>query len=116
MKIGLEAEFDSAHHLPRYEGSCARVHGHTYKVEAVFEGDVEEESGMVVDFYRLKALMGSALERLDHHDLNDVMPNPTAERIAQYIWEEISGRLEGESLRLVSIKLWEGRGKWVMID
>jgi 6-pyruvoyltetrahydropterin/6-carboxytetrahydropterin synthase len=116
MLIGIEAEFDAAHRLPLYRGKCANMHGHTYKVEAVFDGVVNESSGFVIDFYELKQLLGSVLEELDHHDLNTVLPNPTAERIAEHIQKGLICKVHGLQIRLISVKLWEGKHKWVMVE
>ncbi|NYT01719.1 MAG: 6-carboxytetrahydropterin synthase QueD [Methanosarcinales archaeon] len=117
MKIGLQCEFDAAHRLPSYPGKCARLHGHTYRVEAVLEGPVGDDD-MVLDFYRLKGMLSQALEGLDHAHLNEVMQNPTAERIAEHIFSALCSILESEQspARLVSLKLWEGSNKWVMVD
>jgi 6-pyruvoyltetrahydropterin/6-carboxytetrahydropterin synthase len=116
LKIGLVEEFDAAHHIPGYQGKCARVHGHTYKVEAVLEGPVDPSSGFILDFFDFKKILGRALEDLDHQYLNDMMPNPTAENIAQHISSRLKNELSGSSVGLVSVKLWEGKNKWVMID
>ena len=77
MKLGLIAEFDAAHSLPGYSGKCAHMHGHTYQVEMVVEGQVGQD-GFVMDFYELKKILGSALQELDHSCLNEILPNPTA--------------------------------------
>jgi len=116
MKIGLQSEFDAAHRLPHYPGKCARLHGHTYRVEAVVDGPVGED-GMVMDFYRLKGMLSQALENLDHSNLNEVLQNPTAELIAEHVFSTLSTILEAEvtPVRLVSLKLWEGSNKWVMV-
>ncbi|HOV52500.1 MAG TPA: 6-carboxytetrahydropterin synthase, partial [Methanothrix sp.] len=53
MKLGLVAEFDAAHSLPGYIGKCANLHGHTYQVEVVVEGEIGED-GFVMDFYHMK--------------------------------------------------------------
>ena len=50
MKLGVVTEFDAAHSLPGYQGKCAHMHGHTYQVEIVLEGEVGED-GFVMDFY-----------------------------------------------------------------
>lgn len=61
---------------------------------------------MVVDFDELAATVGShVLERLDHASLNDLMPNPTAEHIALWIWDELAPRIP----LLVEIVVWETR-------
>jgi len=52
MRLGIIDYIDSAHYLPGH-GKCGRVHGHTYKIEVVVEGEVRE-NGMVIDFMTLK--------------------------------------------------------------
>jgi len=115
MKLGLITEFDAAHSLPGYQGKCANMHGHTYQVEMVVEGPVGQD-GFVMDFYRLKKILAAALKELDHGCLNELMPNPTAEKIAEWICSRLNQELAGSPIRLVSLKLWEGKNKWVMID
>jgi 6-pyruvoyltetrahydropterin/6-carboxytetrahydropterin synthase len=115
MKLGLMTEFDAAHSLPGYQGKCANLHGHTYQVEIVVEGEVGVD-GFVMDFYQLKKILAAALEDLDHRCLNDILPNPTAEKTAKWICERLKKELQGTLIRLVSLKLWEGKNKWVMID
>ncbi|HMR01716.1 MAG TPA: 6-carboxytetrahydropterin synthase QueD [Candidatus Gracilibacteria bacterium] len=82
--------FDAAHQLTNYYGKCERVHGHTYTLEVTLEGDVHS-NGMVIDFVLLKRIVKrQVLERLDHHFLNDVLENPSAERLAVWIWDQLS--------------------------
>ena len=116
MKIGIIDSFDSAHFLPNYDGICANIHGHTYTVEVVFEGPVDEKSGFVIDFHDLKRRLKHVIGRLDHKNLNDIMTNPTAERIAEQIWHSLEGEMEESQVELLSVKLWEGKNKWVMLD
>lgn len=115
MKLGLITEFDAAHSLPGYQGKCANLHGHTYQVEIVVEGDVGED-GFVMDFYKLKTIIAGALDDLDHSYLNNILPNPTAETIAQLISDRLKRDMMGTAVQLLSLKLWEGKNKWVMID
>ena len=115
MKLGMIAEFDAAHSLPGYQGKCANLHGHTYQVEMVVVGN-EGEDGFVIDFYKLKEILGAVLQDLDHNCLNEILPNPTAETIAQWISERLKKEMETTSVRLFSLKLWEGKNKWVMLD
>ena len=59
---------------------------------------------MVADFDAIAAIVGPAVvERLDHASLNDLMPNPTAEHIALWIWKALAGALEG----LDEVVVWE---------
>ena len=108
MNVGRTFYFDASHHLPAYKGKCEQLHGHTYRLDVVIEGAVGKE-GMVLDFNEIGRLVESAvIEKLDHQDLNELIKNPTAENIAEWIWKQLSSKL-----KLHSIKLYEGRGKWV---
>ena len=108
MKLCREFLFDSAHSLPNYKGKCKHLHGHTYKVEIVVEDTVKSD-GMVIDFSKLKTVVETeVLQKLDHHYLNDIIENPTAEHIIEWIADQLHTKLP-----LSSIRLWEGEGKWV---
>ena len=104
MIVARSFEFQAAHHLPRHPGKCHNMHGHTYRLEVRCEGPVDPESGMVVDFADLKAVVHElVLDRLDHRLLNDVLENPTAENVAAWIWD----RLSAADLPLEEIRLYE---------
>lgn len=88
MRITKEYTFDAAHHLPHVEAGhpCGRVHGHTYRVELVLEGPVDAQYGWVQDYGEISEAFKPLMEaELDHHDLNDVLPNPTAEALALFL-------------------------------
>jgi 6-pyruvoyltetrahydropterin/6-carboxytetrahydropterin synthase len=111
MKICREFYFDAAHFLPRYRGKCERLHGHTYKLEIVVDAE-KGENGMVLDFNELKSIAKeSVLDRLDHQNMNEIFENPTAENIADWIFSELDKKIP-----VSSVKLWEGKGKWVMVE
>jgi 6-pyruvoyltetrahydropterin/6-carboxytetrahydropterin synthase len=108
MRLCREFYFDAAHYLPEYKGKCENLHGHTYKLEIVVD-DAVQKDGMVIDFSKMKRIIEhEVLEQLDHSSLNDLLPNPTAEHIIEWIASRLKGKLS-----LSSIKLWEGAGKWV---
>lgn len=119
MRIGISTEFDAAHHLSMHEGRCSRIHGHTYRVEVVLDGDPGDD-GMIIDFYVLKKIVNMVIDELDHNDLNSILQNPTAEMIASYIHKRLGEELNlagvSEKASLISVRLWEGRDKWVMVD
>lgn len=82
--------FDAAHNLTNYYGKCERLHGHTYKLEVTLEGEVQG-NGMVIDFVVLKRIVKKhVLDQLDHRYLNDVVENPSAERMVTWIWERLN--------------------------
>jgi len=89
MLITKEFSFDSAHYLTDYYGKCEQMHGHTYWLKVTVEGKVQE-NGMVIDFALLKQIVKNRiLNKLDHKMLNDIIPNPSAERIAIWIWNKL---------------------------
>jgi 6-pyruvoyltetrahydropterin/6-carboxytetrahydropterin synthase len=110
MRLCREFYFDAAHYLPHYKGKCEKLHGHTYRLEVVIEGNVKKD-GMVVDFAKMKEIVESrVIEKLDHQSLNDLFENPTAECILEWVASQLK-----ETLPLSSLRLWEGHGKWVEI-
>ncbi len=110
MRIGRVFHFDAAHFLLRYKGKCEQLHGHTYRLEVVVEGD-KKENDMVMDFSELKNIVEeTVLCKLDHGNMNEIFENPTAENIVEWIFDELNRKLP-----VYSVRLGEGRGKWVEI-
>lgn len=103
MKVCKIFTFDAAHFLPNHPGKCRNLHGHTYKLEVELEGPINPETGMVMDFGDLKQEVGGVLDKLDHHYLNDIWENPTAEQMSIGIKNEL---LE-MGLPVNRIRLWE---------
>lgn len=92
IEVVKQFTFDAAHYLPNYRGKCANLHGHTYILEVGIKEEPDQESGMVIDFGRLKQIVErNIIEKLDHQNLNEVdapfFPTsmPTAERMVQWI-------------------------------
>jgi 6-pyruvoyltetrahydropterin/6-carboxytetrahydropterin synthase len=104
MRISKRFRFEAAHRLPRYEGPCYHLHGHSYELHVTLEMPIDPNTGMTVDFFRLEALVREkVLDRLDHRNINDTLENPTAENITLWIWEQLKSQLS----QLVEIKLYE---------
>ena len=95
-KARVESEFSAAHFLSHYRGKCENLHGHNYKVRLWVKGDELDEGGMLADFSLLKKALKAAIEPLDHTNLNDMeifKNDPSAERIARYIFEKTREKL-----------------------
>lgn len=107
MIIIKEFEFDAAHYLPEYNGKCEHLHGHTYKLVIKVQGTPDHE-GMVIDFTRLKKLTKElVVDKLDHSLLNDLLPQPSAENISIWVWEQLYKALEGPNYTLKAVEVWE---------
>lgn len=65
-----EIEFDAGHRVPLHESKCKNPHGHRYKVKAAVSGPLKavgSETGMVVDFGRIKQLLTTRVhDKYDH--------------------------------------------------
>lgn len=101
FEVRVTADFAAAHFLKDYNGKCENLHGHNYKVYAHVRGNKLNEGGMLLDFTKLKAALRSVCKKLDHTNLNDLdyfEQNPSAERIAKYIYEQIIQLLAQENI------------------
>jgi 6-pyruvoyltetrahydropterin/6-carboxytetrahydropterin synthase len=99
MRTRLERtyRFEAAHFLPKVpEGhKCARMHGHSYAITVVIEGDIDPEKGWLLDFSEIDEHVNPLVRRLDHHVLNQVegLENPTSELLAVWLWNAIRATL-----------------------
>ncbi len=66
------------------------MHGHTYRVRIEIDGDIGRRTGWVADYADVKKVWLGIKDTLDHHTLNDILPNPTCEIIAAYIGEKMA--------------------------
>jgi 6-pyruvoyltetrahydropterin/6-carboxytetrahydropterin synthase len=105
MKLGVVEHIDCAHYLPGH-AKCGALHGHTYRVEVVIEG--QNKSGMVMDFADLRHALRETLVAYDHRSLNDFLEYPSVENICEMLQSSLSTRLPFK----FSIRVWEGEGKW----
>jgi len=86
-------------------------HGHNYVLEVTVAGEVDPETGYVIDLKKLKRIIkDNVIKKVDHKHLNlDVKFMggiiPTAENIAVAIWNELKDKIP--SGKLYSVKLYE---------
>ncbi len=89
--------FEAAHWLPNFpEGhKCRRLHGHSFRVDVEVSGTVDEHSGVLIDYGRIKEACEPIRAQLDHYCLNDVeaLANPTSELLARWIWTRLQPAL-----------------------
>src|SRR5579862_8410772 len=89
MKIGVIEHIDCAHFLPGHP-KCGSIHGHTYKLELIVDGDVRD--GMVMDFADLKRGLREILAEYDHRSWNDFIDYPSVENICQLLHQQLRKR------------------------
>lgn len=97
VRLVHEFKFESAHLLPKVPKGhkCARLHGHSFKVELTVAGETNPETGWFIDFSDLHEAWQPLHDLLDHHYLNEVpgLENPTSEVLAKWIWDKLKPRL-----------------------
>ena len=123
MKVCRRVNFNAAHRLFRKDwsdekndsvfGKCnnPNFHGHNYILEVWIDGEIDPETGYVIDLKILKKIINTEIvERFDHRNLNLDCPEfenliPTAENIILVCWKLLRSSLDDRfHLRL---KLWE---------
>lgn len=103
MLLTKKFTFDCAHKLINYDGQCKNLHGHTYSLFITVEGEVDEKSGMVIDFGVMKNIVKiNVVDVFDHAYINDIIAQPTAENMASWIWNKLH-----KHLNMYKIELWE---------
>lgn len=99
MRIYKEFLFEAAHFLPSAPPGHpnSRVHGHSFRVRVVIDGEPAADTGLVFHFDDLAAAIADAREALDHRFLNEVegLELPTLERISMWIWSRLQNRVPG---------------------
>lgn len=105
-----EFRFEAAHKLPSHDGKCARLHGHSWRMVIVVQGQALQgngsKAGMLVDYTEISDVVKPLVEsKLDHHYLNEStgLENPTSEILARWMFDEIFDKLPG----LVAVQIDE---------
>jgi 6-pyruvoyltetrahydropterin/6-carboxytetrahydropterin synthase len=111
VTVSRSAHFNAAHRLYRKDwteeqnnavfGKCnnPNYHGHNYELIVGVTGEIDPETGYVIDIKILKDIIADEVETpFDHKNLNLDVPefetlNPTAENIVVVIWNRIRSRI-----------------------
>jgi 6-pyruvoyltetrahydropterin/6-carboxytetrahydropterin synthase len=107
VELRKEYRFEAAHFLPKVPAGhkCARMHGHSYRVELALVGPVDPATGWLIDFSAIDELWEPIFRTFDHHVLNEVpgLENSTCENMAIYVWQALRPTLPG----LAAVTIWE---------
>ena len=114
VKVSRKAHFNAAHRLYRKDwtfekndeifGKCnnPNFHGHNYELIVSVTGEIDKETGYVIDMKVLKDIIKEEIEdAFDHKNLNVEVPefkdlNPTAENIVVVIYNKIKTKLSAD--------------------
>lgn len=123
VTVSRKAHFNAAHRLYRKDwsdeknnsvfGKCSNphFHGHNYELIVHVTGNIDPETGYVIDMKNLKNLIKLEVEdKLDHKNLNQEVPEfynkiPTAENIVVFIFNALRPNLNSE--HQLSVTLYE---------
>ncbi|WDF70880.1 6-carboxytetrahydropterin synthase [Sphingobacterium oryzagri] len=129
--ITRRERFSAAHRLFREDwsqeqneavfGNCSNPnwHGHNYELFVTVKGEVNPETGFVIDLKRMKTIiLEQVINKLDHKNVNldvDFMQGKRAstEVIAIAIFDELRPRFEEEQVTLHAVKLYETENNFV---
>lgn len=126
LTITKEFSFHAAHRLRlrtlseeenrAVYGDCAKLHGHTYRLQVTLEGS-PDTTGMILHFSELKRIVqGEVLDRYDHADLSELpeyqdVPT-TAENMAEHIFTGLDRALSSDRYRLRQVTVFETATAW----
>lgn len=103
--ITKKFRFEAAHYLPTMpEGhKCRRLHGHSFKVEINLLGEIDPNTGLLMDFGDIKKIVKPFIDMLDHWCINEVgeekkeplLQNPSSENLAKWFFQKLNPLLPG---------------------
>src|SRR5512137_629492 len=124
MKVGIykEVQIDTSHRLLYYEGKCANLHGHRWKVEIWMEGEPDPVTKILIDYSMIKKIV----DQYDHqiilnkddpmvpriqefHQVITTPGDPTSELMADLIRDDLHAfcRKHGIKATVLKIRVWE---------
>lgn len=124
--------FDASHYTKGVSEKCMNLHGHTFRLDVEVEGEIDPETGMVIDFTVVKNVVREILRDYDHKvivprkDLdrivlkgpfkNVVKPIEYPEATTEYIALDIARRVYEKLGMPVRIRLFEGEKNYVVVE
>ena len=107
MEVLRNFRFHSARHLPNLEDShiCKRIHGHTFNLTVHIRGNIDPNTGFIIDFFDIDEIVNSKIiSIIDHKLLNEIkgLENPTSEHLTKWIWNNLKHTMNGLSKIVLS--------------
>ncbi len=109
-QISVETSFAASHQLRDYKAPLEPLHGHNFRVEVSVTSESLPDTGYILDFLELEAMLKEVVAPYDHRHLNDLPPfvelNPTTENMARFFFDELRKKLPPEAI-LSRVRVWE---------
>ena len=133
MKIGIykEVQIDASHRLLHYQGKCANLHGHRWKIEVWVEGEPDSRTNILIDYNTIKEIVG----KYDHQTIlnaeDPMVPfiekfqpvittpgDPTSELLALLIRKELYAycKIHGIDVTIPRIRVWESPNSYAELN
>lgn len=130
MRVTKVFKWEMAHKLSHsYTEKCQHIHGHSYRAEITLQAKELNEDCVVVDFSQIKRVISPIIDSFDHSfmyfggdtHILAILPSlqknkrrliecnfePTAEIIAQFLFDKLSDDDLTNKLEVVSVRVWE---------
>lgn len=126
MKISKDFRWEMGHRLQCHKGKCYNLHGHSYKMQIEFAGEIDKNSGMVLDYFNVKDIVAPIVDKLDHtvvvwekdkelievlkklNSAHVIMPfETTAENLVGYFLNEISKTDLPKGINRIKVRVCE---------
>ncbi|AOY57371.1 MULTISPECIES: 6-carboxytetrahydropterin synthase QueD [Desulfococcus] len=112
FELKILTRFAAAHQLRMVGQKCENLHGHNWKVEVCVGGEHLNEAGVLMDFGDVKRHVADIIREIDHKFLNELeffqrVEQPSSERIAVHIAQELQKRLDTPGVRVTRVSAWE---------
>ena len=114
FEAAYETTFCATHRLTKDGQPIEPLHGHDWRVEVVAAGETLDEIGVLLDFERLKEVVGEVASRFHYKDMNAdpafAEQSPSAEAVARYFFAQVRKGLGHDGRLLSRVRVWEAPG------
>lgn len=133
LRLGVVGfTFDSAHYTKGISEKCKNLHGHTFRLDVETEGEVDPETGMVIDFLELKRIVREVISEYDHRVIvprkdadivniegpfnREIKVIDYPEATTEYIALDIARKIREKLGMKVRVRLFEGEKNYVVVE
>lgn len=118
FKLKVNTNFSAAHRLDGYEGDCANLHGHNWRVQIGVLCPEQDKIGLTIDFREVKKRLNEVVAEVDHKYLNDLDwfrdKNPTSEELARYLYQMIVKAFSDLACTVSEVEIWESENSSIV--
>jgi 6-pyruvoyltetrahydropterin/6-carboxytetrahydropterin synthase len=121
-RIYKEVQIDASHRLMHYNGKCANLHGHRWKIEVWVDGEPDTKTQIVIDYTTIKEVIGRYDHQIILNEADPMVPcigkfqhvlttpgDPTSELMAHLIRDDLNGFCKNHMIdaSVKKIRVWE---------